>query len=718
MFEQTPAISVVVPIYNAMPHLPECLDSIVSQTYANIEIICVNDGSTDNSLDVVRSYEQKDNRIAVVDKKNGGYGQAVNCGIAQARGQWISIIEPDDFIGPYMYEDLLSHTQLEDGGIADVVKSSYWRYFAYLQDHDPYFVASNLMNCMPKQRMEFAISDHVEVLRHHPSIWSAIYRREFLETCGIRMIEPPGAGWADNPWLFETLLQAKAIVWVPAAYYYYREDNPEGSSNLSDYRMVFDRLRDIRAVYKRLGINAPDLLRVLYQRSFNYINLTVLKEHGFNETDPELQTLIRETLDSMDAALLLEPGNGIPGWAKDYYRDVMGLFTAEIPNRPVYSEPFVTFVMPLCNDREGLWPTLNSLLSQSEQCFQVVCVDCDSNDRSCEIVQAVSLKDARFSLAPTQATSVQDAYNIGLDQAQGRYVWFLRPGCTFASPFVLECMADAADLLSEGDADFDCLVPAADISLFGASSLGRQEEMPASLQVSVLGNETKILTCASMVGCSRAWKTSMVKQASLAFSESDDPDGYTFTARALLACSEALLVKGSGIVCTKRAALNFDEIFSEEQAIQREQGKCQKLYSDALAAGTEAAARVARHGIVRCLGYATSFIGRDYMHQAYFDALKDMFENRFGLLDVPASDYVVIDQFHHLKQLFALDYIGALERRAQVAFSAANQRDSAPRRLKGIKNSGTYRIAHRLSTMYKSIIPAKVRKQGSWKGRS
>ena len=91
-------ISVVVPIYNVEKYLAQCLDSILEQSLKDIEIICINDGSKDSSLEILKNYAQKNARILITDKENTGYGNSLNIGISSAQGEYIAIIEPDDFI--------------------------------------------------------------------------------------------------------------------------------------------------------------------------------------------------------------------------------------------------------------------------------------------------------------------------------------------------------------------------------------------------------------------------------------------------------------------------------------------------------------------------------------------------------------------------------------------------------------------------------------------
>ena len=120
------AVSVVIPVYNVKKYIKECLDSVLNQTLNNIQIICVDDGSTDGSEKILDEYEKKDSRITVIHKANGGYGQAMNIGNAHARGEYIAILEPDDYIDIDMYEELYSIAKEKD---LDFVKSNYYRFW-------------------------------------------------------------------------------------------------------------------------------------------------------------------------------------------------------------------------------------------------------------------------------------------------------------------------------------------------------------------------------------------------------------------------------------------------------------------------------------------------------------------------------------------------------------------------------------------------------------
>ena len=121
---EKPKVSIVVPIYNVEQYLEECVDSLLNQTLKEIEIILVDDGSPDRCGEIVDSYAAKDNRVVAVHQKNLGYSKAVNCGIKLARGEYIGIIESDDWVEPTMYEKLYRRA---DGSV-DIVKCGFWTF--------------------------------------------------------------------------------------------------------------------------------------------------------------------------------------------------------------------------------------------------------------------------------------------------------------------------------------------------------------------------------------------------------------------------------------------------------------------------------------------------------------------------------------------------------------------------------------------------------------
>ena len=304
--EVAPTVSVIVPIYNVESTLDQALSSIEAQTLRDIEIVCVNDGSTDRSPEIVKQHAKADPRVRLVNKPNGGYGSACNRGLDEARGKWIAILEPDDWIEPTMYEDMIAFVQ-EFNQPIDIVKTPYWRVI------DPDTPREHLLNCSYKSRIKpkaqpFSLTDDgVEhLLIHHPSIWSALYRRTFLQESGIRFHEIPGAGWADNPFLVDTLCQARSIVYLDRAYYHYREETEGQTASFVEKNPMipFERWHDMMDVLERLGIRDERVLLPLYRRAFT---LSPLRLHrgssGYRQKRRSARTVGTAHPASMESAL-------------------------------------------------------------------------------------------------------------------------------------------------------------------------------------------------------------------------------------------------------------------------------------------------------------------------------------------------------------------------------------------------------------------------------
>lgn len=423
-----PRISVVIPVYNVEQYLRQCLDSVLGQTLRDIEVICVNDGSPDGSPAILREYAMQDERVIVINKENGGYGQAVNTGLSRATGEYIAVVEPDDFISASMYETLLGNAMLSDGRMADVVKSAYWEFYDEEGNPDGRIVAPHLMNKMVKRRRVFTVEEYPEVLYHHPSIWSAIYRRDFLREQDIRFVEAKGGGWADNPFFFETLCTAQEIVWVPEAFYYYRKTNYEASSYLRDYTIPFDRCREIHQYLKDHEITSRTILSRLYHREFSYV-FSILERFEFFEDDPKLLALILETFERMDEEIVLTD-KVIRRERKDYYLEMTGKRAERIKSRAAVPDSRVSIIVPIKNNRMHIWNCLASVTKQSFEDVEVICVDCGSRDRSWFAAMDFAARDQRFVLMEHAASGLLEGLEKGLDRARGEYVQVLFPQYT------------------------------------------------------------------------------------------------------------------------------------------------------------------------------------------------------------------------------------------------------------------------------------------------
>lgn len=214
-------ISVIVPVYNVEKYLTECIESIRSQSLEDLEIICVNDGSTDNSLDILNNFAKQDKRIIVINKTNSGYGHTMNMGLNAATGEYIGIIESDDFADKNMFEDLYKLAKDND---ADIAKGDWFNYWS----KNKFARKNNRISSAKAFQLTNSKKDK-SLLRINPSVWSAVYKREFLNKYNIRFLETPGASYQDLAFSFKVFALAERVILTDKAYLYYRQDNMNSS---------------------------------------------------------------------------------------------------------------------------------------------------------------------------------------------------------------------------------------------------------------------------------------------------------------------------------------------------------------------------------------------------------------------------------------------------------------------------------------------------------
>lgn len=219
-------ISILIPCYNTAPYLRQCMESVINQTYSNLQIICINDGSTDNTLDILKEYAEKDLRIVIVDQPNGGYGKAMNAGSAVATGDYIGIVEPDDYIALDMYETLVKAAEENE---LDFVKSDFNRFAKNEQTGEIEYFYNQLCKDKSKYNKVFKPLNDLESFRYIMNTWTGIYRRSFLEKYNIRYNETPGASFQDNGFWFLTFAYAQKAMILNKPFYFNRRDNPNSS---------------------------------------------------------------------------------------------------------------------------------------------------------------------------------------------------------------------------------------------------------------------------------------------------------------------------------------------------------------------------------------------------------------------------------------------------------------------------------------------------------
>ena len=202
-----PKISIIMPSFNVAPYIRECMDSVLAQTLSDIEVIVVDADSTDGTRETLEEYAQKDSRIVILedDKKSTGY--ANNKALDYATGEYIGIVETDDYIVAEMYEKLYFYAQKYK---AEVVKADYDS-FSTVQGKR-FFVTHNLLGEKKKYYQVLSPRKNRYVFWAEMFNWAGIYRRDFLNQYQIRHQETPGASFQDNGFWFQVFAYAQRVV--------------------------------------------------------------------------------------------------------------------------------------------------------------------------------------------------------------------------------------------------------------------------------------------------------------------------------------------------------------------------------------------------------------------------------------------------------------------------------------------------------------------------
>lgn len=248
-----PLVSVIVPCYNVARYMRKCLDTLRAQTLRDIEFICINDGSTDDTLAILRAYAAEDARFVVIDRPNGGVAAARNTGLDAARGRYIGFADPDDYVSPVMFERLYLAAE-EDG--AQIVCMG-----ATIAGDMPLSVRWSMLNGLQCPEWHCKEYDFTASGPFSELCWDKLYRADFLRETGLRFREGMRQG---SDALFNNLLQphVRRLTKIPDCLYIYRPTRPDSLVNLHKapdkkgrgFYPALERIDIIAAAYREQGI--------------------------------------------------------------------------------------------------------------------------------------------------------------------------------------------------------------------------------------------------------------------------------------------------------------------------------------------------------------------------------------------------------------------------------------------------------------------------------
>ena len=261
-----PLVSVIVPVYNVEKYLSRCLDSLINQTLKNLEIICINDGSKDNSIKILEEYSQKDNRIIILNQDNAGLSAARNNGMNHAKGEYIGFVDSDDWVNLNFFEKLYNAAKKYgcDIAAADFIREHPKRKKKRLN------ITEEKVYQRPEEKYLICKT------YREGCVWNKIYKTEFLKSINLNFVK--GMYYEDRDFTARSLYFSDKLVTVPDTFYRYFV-NPKsivkkGLNKIQNEHYVLVRQQVLQFIIEH-NINVPDGLYKAEKYNFKIFGKTL-----------------------------------------------------------------------------------------------------------------------------------------------------------------------------------------------------------------------------------------------------------------------------------------------------------------------------------------------------------------------------------------------------------------------------------------------------------
>ncbi|MCD8290271.1 MAG: glycosyltransferase [Prevotella sp.] len=411
-----PSVSILVPVYNVAEYLRQCLDSLIGQTLKDIEIICVDDGSTDTSSQILQEYAKMDSRVIIVNKSNGGLPSARNAGLNVARGKFVGFVDGDDYVDADMYSRMYKAACINK---ADIVVCG-----AHLFP-DEGSAPAWLKDTLTTRDKVYSNGDGAEALFNEksakPFLWRDLISKSLIDKYKFRLDESVIVG-EDQAFQFKIFPVARNVTFIPDKLYYYRYSRPSSLMNEPQYHDYGLRLKkhihmieSILSSWKTLAVDSSITVR-LFDWCVNFIYWDLIR---VNATD-------RIEIAKELCKLLVNAG--YYNYIKDYSWDTRNHFEYIYSlSTQTAEQPVVTVVAAFekCSDYMGDF--IDSILAQSEKRIEILLYENSSGDKTKGIIFERLAMDSRICLRLGDWQPISEKYNDAILTAKGKYICFLSP---------------------------------------------------------------------------------------------------------------------------------------------------------------------------------------------------------------------------------------------------------------------------------------------------
>lgn len=384
-----PLVSIIIPVYNVEKYLDKCLNSLINQTLKNIEIICVDDGSKDNSLNILKNYALKDDRVVILQQSNLHAGIARNNGLKIAKANYIIFLDSDDFFAPDMIESLYNKI-IEDN--SDVAICGFYKYDNKTQRVKNRPIQDIFIKRSPFNPLDLGIDTFSFT---NPAPWTKLFKKSIFIDNNIKFEDYICCN--DLTCMILALACCKKVSTINKCYIYYRANQ--------ETNLTANRSKHVKYVLYALDKAEKELKR---------LNLYQVYEKAFlrrakNSLKYELSLCSKEEREKA----LLEG------------KDILSNSLYQILYELIYI-PKISIIIPVYNSEQYLNECLDSVINQTEPDIEIVCVNDASTDNSLNILNEYGAKDKRIKIISlTENGGVSNARNIALERISGECVCFL-----------------------------------------------------------------------------------------------------------------------------------------------------------------------------------------------------------------------------------------------------------------------------------------------------
>lgn len=378
-------ISIIVPIYNKEDYLPQCLDSIINQSYTNFEVLLVNDGSTDSSGIICQEYAERDSRFRYIEKENGGVSSARNLGLERSEGAYITFIDSDDWV-EFNYLEVLYNALRENN--ADVAISSYKSYYLdgkfYLR---VYSSQEEEFLRIGKRNRDVFLEEFPKLgkLNHDfHCIASKLFKRELLES--QKFDESINYG-EDLYFFFNLYLKMQSIIYVKETTYIYRQHGTNITLNFTE-SLALQEIQIHEQILK--SAESQGIATFYYLEKLKYLVSLRIEQFPYSDAIKNYETIV-----------------------------------SEFENRVTYPQPLISLIVPIYNVANYLGLCLDSITKQTYSNIEILLINYGSSDSSKEICQEFVNRDRRFHYFERENGDLSDARNVGIIHSQGEFISFI-----------------------------------------------------------------------------------------------------------------------------------------------------------------------------------------------------------------------------------------------------------------------------------------------------